>query len=126
GLFVPWVWVLAHGLDPHLLSGLWPAAWPLGLAAALVWLKGGLAPRWRPGLPAGDMVVWMEGAARLAGKGLARLARAGAAPMPNLYPVHVRMTRTLLWMERKITALPVAGLLILGLGGLLWLVARWS
>ncbi|HMB37534.1 MAG TPA: complex I subunit 5 family protein [Wenzhouxiangellaceae bacterium] len=130
GLVVPWIWVLVHGLDPHLLSGLWPATWPLALAAAIVvasvWLKRGLAPRWRPGLPAGDLVVWLEGAARLAGKGLTRLARAGAAPLPNLYPVHVRMTRTLLWMERKITALPVAGFLILGLGGLLWLVTRVS
>ena len=125
GLVVPWAWALVHGLDPHLLSGLWPATWPLVLAASLVWLKGGLAPRWRLGLPAGDLVVWLEGAARLAGTGLGRLARAGAAPLPNLYPVHVRMTRTLLWVERKITALLVAGLLILGLGGLLWLVARW-
>lgn len=125
GLVVPWAWVLAHGLDPHLLSGLWPATWPLALAAALVWLKSGLAPRLRADLPAGDLVVLMEGAARLAGKGLARLAEAGAAPRPNLYPVHVRMTRVLLWVERKITALPVAGLLILGLGGLLWL-ATWA
>ena len=125
GLVVPWVWVLVNGLDPHLLSGLWPATWPLVLAAGLVWLRSGLAPRWNPALPAGDLVIWLEGAARLAGRGLARLGNAGAAQLPNLYPVHVRMIRALLWIERKITALPVAGLLILGLGGLLWLVARW-
>jgi len=125
GLVVPWGWALWHGLDPHLLTGLWPSLWPLAIAAGLVWLKAGLAPGWMPSLPAGDLVVWLERFVEAMGRQLARLANASAGSLPNLYPVHVRMTRALLWTERKITSLPVAGFLILGLGGLLWLVT-WS
>lgn len=124
GLLLPWGWALGHGLDPHLASGLWPAAWPLALAAGLIGAKTVLVPHRTLELPAGDLVVWLEAAARRIGIGVAWLSRAGAVPLPNLYPVHVRMTRTLLWLERKITALPVAGVLILGLGGLLWLITR--
>jgi len=104
---------------------LWPSLWPLAIAAGLVWLKAGLAPGWMPSLPAGDLVVWLERFVEAMGRQLARLANASAGSLPNLYPVHVRMTRALLWTERKITSLPVAGFLILGLGGLLWLVT-WS
>jgi len=125
GLVVPWAWALGQGLDPHLLSALWPASWPLALAALLIWLKAGLAPRWRLRLPAGDLVVWLERAVELAGRG-ARAAHAGSASLPNLYPVHVRVTRSLLWLERRMTSLPVAGLLILAFGGLVWLIARFA
>ena len=126
GLFVPWAWALGHGLDPHLLSALWPASWPLALAASLILLKGGLVPRWRLRLPAGDLVVGLERAAEMATSGLARAAQAGGASLPNLYPVHVRLIRSMSWLERKMTSLPVAGLLILAIGGLLWLVARFA
>ncbi|MGK7295843.1 MAG: complex I subunit 5 family protein [Candidatus Wenzhouxiangella sp. M2_3B_020] len=128
GLVVPWTWAIAHGLDPHVASALWPSAWPLALAAAIVvtivWLQARIVPYRQMALPAGDLVVWLERGARLLAAGLARLAAAGSASLPNLYPVHVRATRTLLWVERRITSLPVAGVLILGLGGLLWLVTR--
>lgn len=124
GLVVPWIWAVSHGLDLHLLGALWPAAWPLALAAVLVGLKTVLAPKRALELPAGDLVVLVErGAARLA-RALHRAAGIGRVRIPNLYPVHVRVTRSLLWVERKITSLPVAGVLILGLGGLLWLVSR--
>lgn len=125
GLVVPWAWAQGNGLDLHLLSGLWSATWPLAIAAGLVWLKAGLAPRRALHLPAGDLVVWLERAVGAAGAGLRRLADASMGSLPNLYPVHVRMTRVLLWTERKITSLPVAGFLILALGGLLWLVT-WA
>jgi len=38
--------------------------------------------------------------------------------------VHVRITLMGLWLERKMSAMPVAGALILALGGLLWLVGH--
>ena len=127
GLVVPWAWALFHGLDPHLLSGLWPSLWPLLLAVVLAFATVGLktvfAPRASISVPAGDLIVWLERLIGQAGNVLARLAEASMRPLPNLYPVHVRMTRTLLWTERKITSLPVAGFLILALGGLLWLVS---
>jgi len=128
GLLVPWFWAVSHGLDLHLAGALWPAAWPLALAAALIGLKTlleeVLAPNRAIELPAGDLVVVLERAATRLAALARRLAGIGQIRMPNLYPVHVRLTRALLWLERKMTSLPVAGLLILGLGGLLWLVAR--
>ncbi|MEX2499452.1 MAG: complex I subunit 5 family protein [Wenzhouxiangellaceae bacterium] len=124
GFLIPWWWAVSHGLELHLPGALWPAAWPLALAAALIALKTVLAPNRTMELPAGDLVVVLErGVARLVAV-LVRIASARIGPPPNLYPVHVRLTRALLWLERKMTSLPVAGLLILGLGGLLWLVAR--
>ena len=131
GLVVPWAWALGHGLDLHLLSALWPAVWPLVLAAAIIGaasvVTNGLkTPPRTPALPAGDLVVWLESAAGLAGKELAHATQAGSVSVPSLYPVHVRVTRSLLWLERRMTSLPVAGLLILGLGGVLWLVARFA
>jgi len=125
GLAVPWAWALGHGLDPHVSTAIWPALWPLIVAAVVVWLKAWLAPGRGVRLPAGDLVVWLERVIEVAGRRLARLADAGPGGLPNLYPVHVRMTRLFLWTERKITSLPVAGVLILGLGGILWLVTQW-
>lgn len=121
GLAVPWAWAVAHRLDLHLLAGLWPSLWPLAIAAGLIGLKALIARRWTPSLPAGDVVVVLESFVQATGKRLARLAHATMRGPPNLYPVHVRLTRALLWTERKITLLPVAGFLILALGGLLWL-----
>ena len=92
------------------------------IAALVVGLKSALMPGWTLGLPAGDLVVWLERFFGAANMRVARVAEASLGSLPNLYPVHVRMTRALLWTERKITSLPVAGFLILALGGLLWLV----
>ena len=122
GLVVPWAWAVGHGLELHLAAGLWPATWPLAIAALVVGLKSALMPGWTLGLPAGDLVVWLERFFGAANMRVARVAEASLGSLPNLYPVHVRMTRALLWTERKITSLPVAGFLILALGGLLWLV----
>ncbi len=124
GLLLPWTWACSHGLDLHLAGALWPAAWPLALAAALIAFKRLLAPKLEIDVPAGDLVVVLEKAAGGLGAATRRVAGSGQFQIPNLYPVHVRLTRALLWLERKMTSLPVAGLLILGLGGLLWLVAR--
>lgn len=122
GLVVPWAWAVGYGLELHLAAGLWPATWPLAVAAVLIWLKSGLMPGRALELPPGDLLVWLERWLRAAGKLVDRVAGTDAGSLPNLYPVHVRMTRALLWSERKITSLPVAGFLILALGGLLWLV----
>ncbi|MBS3743784.1 MAG: hypothetical protein KGY48_05485 [Wenzhouxiangellaceae bacterium] len=124
GLILPWAWAVTHGLDLHLAGALWPAAWPLALAAALIASRRLLAPKLEIDVPAGDLVVVLEKAAGGLGAATRRIAGGGHFQIPNLYPVHVRLTRALLWLERKMTSLPVAGLLILGLGGLLWLVAR--
>jgi len=126
GLVVPWAWAFAHGLDAHVFPALWPALWPLVLASALVWTKARYLPGRRIELPPGDGVVWLESAVHSIRRALAWMAHAGTVALPNLYPVHVRATRTLLWVERRITSLPVAGVLILGLGGLLWLATRWA
>lgn len=124
GLVLPWTWAVSHGLDLHLAGALWPAAWPLALAAALIASRRLLAPRLEIDVPAGDLVVVLEKAAGRLDAATRRIAGSGHFQIPNLHPVHVRLTRALLWLERKMTSLPVAGLLILGLGGLLWLVAR--
>lgn len=126
GLFVPWTWMYAHGLHPHLLGGLWPATWPLLLAAGLIVLAGRAARIRLPEWPAGDIVVAFERLAARLGAGLHRLAGAGGFEWPNLYPVHVRVNAVFLWAERRMSALPVAGALILGVGGLLWLAAWWG
>lgn len=123
-LVVPWSWSLDHRLTPDLLHALWPSTWPLLIAAALiagagVLRRAGRAPQ-LPVIPAGDLVVPLE---RLAGAVIRALARPGIRPsLPNLYPLHVRLTRGLIHAERKMTALPGAGILILAVGGLLWWV----
>ncbi|MDT8439042.1 MAG: proton-conducting transporter membrane subunit [Wenzhouxiangellaceae bacterium] len=121
-LFVPWAWLAIHDLDAHLLGGLWAASWPLLLAAGLIALLRGL-PR-PPALPAGDLVILYQSLARYVVTVLGRIAGLQGRALPNLHPVHVRLNARFLDLEQRLTALPVAGLLVLGIGGLLWLFAR--
>lgn len=130
GLLLPWAWAIGQPLGQHMLPALWPSIWPLALAAVLVWAwrraHRDAVVRLSSKVPPGDLVVWPERAARLVGTRLARVAHLGSVPLVNFYPIHVRITRLFLWLERKLTSLPVAGVLILGLGGALWLISRWS
>jgi formate hydrogenlyase subunit 3/multisubunit Na+/H+ antiporter MnhD subunit len=124
GFAVPWFWGLGHGLDPDLVHGFWPALWPLLAAAVLVWTATRVTRIRIPGIPAGDLVVPLETAVVKVAAVLHRLAHPDRRFRLNLYPVHVRITMMGLWLERKMSALPVAGALILAMGGLLWWVAR--
>jgi len=122
-LGVPWAWLHGSELDPHLLHGLWPATWPLLLAAVILAAWRRMRPGRCPALPPGDLVVPLE--AGLAGLGRVprRLAERRLPTLPNLYRLHVRIIAVFLWAERKMSAMPVAGALILGVGGLLWWVS---
>jgi len=123
-LVLPWAWALDHGLGPDLLHALWPSTWPLLTAAALIAGAAVLKRTGRtlrvPAIPAGDLVVPLERIAaalvRVAGQRRTRLS------LPNLYPLHARLSQGFLWAERKMTALPGAGVLILAVGGVLWWV----
>ncbi len=126
GFAIPWLWGFSHGLDPDLLHALWPSLWPLLAAAALVWTVGHATRRRMPGIPAGDLVVPLEAAVTAIGDRLRQLARPNRRFRLKLYPVHVRITLMGHWLERKMSALPVAGALILALGGLLWLASQVS
>lgn len=123
GFALPWLWGLSQGLDPDLAHGLWPALWPMLAAAALIGAARHVRRIHLPEIPAGDLVVPLERAAAAAVDRLGRLARPNRRYRINLYPVHVRITTLGLWLERKMSALPVAGALILALGGLLWLAS---
>ena len=114
---VPWTWAVLAGLAfmPG-LAALWDSTWPLLLAAALVaaharWL------RIRPRLPEGDAIVLFEALAR-------RLHR----PPPELPASNPgrRVARHLLIradaVDRYLQELPLAGLVILLVGGVLWLL----
>jgi len=123
GLVVPWLWASGLGLPPNLIDALWPATWPLILAAALIALKGQMARGLMPRIPAGDLVVPVERGLRNTLHAIHRHLHPGILRPPNLYPVHLRVIAIMLWLERRMIALPVAGLLILAIGGLFWLLA---
>ncbi len=113
----PWTWAILTGLelspDP---AGLWNSTWPLLLAAGLVaiharWL------RFRPNIPEGDVVVLFESLARMLHRRPPDLpaARSGR-----------RVARRLLVradaLDRYLKDLSLAGLVILLVGGVLWLL----
>jgi len=124
GLAVPWLWGLSHSLDPQPGHALWPSLWPLLVAAMLVWVARRM-PRFRiPEIPAGDLVVPLEAPLGALVARLRRVADSDRRYRVKLYPVHVRITLMGLWLERKMSAMPVAGALILALGGLMWLASR--
>ncbi|MFU8877009.1 MAG: complex I subunit 5 family protein [Wenzhouxiangellaceae bacterium] len=126
-MLLPWLWALWTGLP--LLKGLLAvvsSAWPLLLAFALVVLWRLRGPTGAIELPAGDLVVALE---RL----VARLAplwfdppRPGFSRGPISLPPTERFRRRLTAIESRITTVPLAGFLILAIGGLIWLVAWWA
>lgn len=122
GLVVPWLWGLFHGLDPDLGHSVWPSLWPLLAVATLLWATRRAARVRLPEIPAGDLVVPLERAAAAIARRWRDLRQTDAHDPLNLYPLHVRVTLLGLWLERKMSALPIAGSLILALGGLLWLI----
>lgn len=120
-LVLPWAWLLYHGLDAHLLHGLWPATWPLLLAAGLIMLR---PKKLSWSLPAGDLLLPIEAVLRRARQRWGGLVHLHRRPLPNLYPVHVRLTAAFLNLESRMGLIPVAGTLVLGIGALLWVVHR--
>ncbi len=116
-VLVPWTWALLSGLAiAPTLSTTWDAIWPLLLVAGLIAAHA----RWmriHPRIPEGDAVVLFETL-------LNRLRK----PLPSLPGTEPgrRVVRRLLIhsdvLDRHLKDLPMAGLVILLVGALLWLL----
>jgi formate hydrogenlyase subunit 3/multisubunit Na+/H+ antiporter MnhD subunit len=114
---VPWAWAVLAGLAylPG-LAALWDGIWPLLLAAALVTVHA----RWlhfRPNVPEGDAVVLFE-----------TLAKRMRRPSPGSSPTAPGRRVVQRWLirsdalDRHLQDLPLAGLVILLVAGVLWLL----
>ncbi|HUG25650.1 complex I subunit 5 family protein [Piscinibacter sp.] len=132
--------VIAASVMPWLQAGLdgiarvpdashaWDATWPavLALAAAWVWRRFGAAA-WMPAIPEGDLLApatatvaalrraWQ----RVVQWGTAADAMAAAAAL-RLKASRARFASIVQQMESSLVTLPVAGVLLLSLTGLLW------
>ena len=117
GALVPWAWVILSDLVflPD-LAAIWGSLWPLLLAFVLVMIHARWM-RFHPKVPEGDVVVLFEAVAR-------KLRR----PPPELQAFNPgrRVVRRLLvrsdGLDRHLRELPLAGLVILLVGGVLWLL----
>lgn len=132
GVLVPWVYALAGGFALEFAPDkLLASLWPLGLAALLVlaWTRlSGAAVR----LPEGDLVVPIERLVSLLG---GRLRRANGTrteasddedDTPHTPGQASRLVAQLLQLEALQRRLPVAGLALLAVGGLLWLLTLFG
>ncbi len=114
---VPWTWaILADLVYLPDLAGLWDSLWPLLLAVVLVTVHARWV-RFRPNIPEGDVVVLFEALAR----------KLGRLPpgLPSSDPGRRVMRRLLVRadvLDRHLKELPLAGLVILLVGGVLWLL----
>ncbi|MBX3187225.1 MAG: NADH dehydrogenase [Labilithrix sp.] len=102
GLWVPWALLLAFtvvfffviALRAHALralatpSAIGAAAWPVGAGAALAWIasRAGRRGATLPKIPAGDVVVVVEAAARRAGAAVSLTQRAAAPLVRAIQP----------------------------------------
>ena len=117
GILTPWAWALLTGLNvlPAPID-LWDSTWPLLIAVAII----AAHQRWLPvrlKLPEGDAVVLFE-----------RLVHALHRPFPTLPPNTLgrRVVRRSLIrsdaVDRHLRELPLAGMTILLVGALLWVL----
>jgi formate hydrogenlyase subunit 3/multisubunit Na+/H+ antiporter MnhD subunit len=117
---LPWVWAARHELlIAPTIASVWAATWPLLLAATLL----GAALRLRvPGvaLPPGDVLVPIE-------RTLRGVREPAVAPDRRRPATGAWIARTLATAvgvaEARLRELPAVGLVLLALGGLLWLVS---
>lgn len=127
GWVVPWMWVASRGLAVGLSpSKLWDATWPLLLAAALIAM---LAGRLRaPVVPEGDIVVPLERAVRAVVGGFGAVGRATRGALGELRPTPRRplgpLAEGISRAEARLRHLPVAGLVLLGVGAAAWLLLQ--
>ena len=132
GVLVPWAFAVGSGHAVSFSPGrLVDSLWPLILAGVLVlaWTR---LVRAAPQLPEGDLVVPIERLLRL---GAGRLRRASGAHVDTSDTEDAVATeadqvpawvKQLLELERLQRRLPVAGLALLLVGGLLWLLTLFG
>ncbi|WP_223846338.1 complex I subunit 5 family protein [Wenzhouxiangella sp. AB-CW3] len=116
-LVVPWAWaVLAELTIAITARALWDSAWPILLAAAVIVVHA-RGMRLRIRIPEGDAIVVFEA--------LARRLRTPAPSLPGVESGRRAVRRLLIKADvpdRHLRDLPLAGLMILLVGGLLWVL----
>lgn len=118
-----WPWWLAAGSDlvyPPGSYALFAALWPLAAATAIIVVHSLLFARFRPQLPEGDLVVILDILLRQRAPQL-RLDQ-GA---PGRRFRYIKPGPWLRRLESRQRHLPLAGLTMLVIGGLLWLLLWW-
>jgi formate hydrogenlyase subunit 3/multisubunit Na+/H+ antiporter MnhD subunit len=121
GLALPWWQVAATtGVTLPDLGTLRDALWPAAAAAALAWA-------WRrargpaPTLPAGDLLVPLQGGLMAAGRTWHRARRAvDWPPRWPVAPIAPRVAALIRHVEAALVRLPAAGVVLLTLVALLW------
>lgn len=117
-LSVPWLWASHAGLlAPPTLASVWAAIWPLLVAAGIVRAAARLG---RPGvrLPEGDVVVLFErAAARVPAQPLVERRSPGRAAQPRAAWAGLVQA-----LESTLRDIPMVGLVMLLVGGLISLV----
>ncbi len=117
-LVAPW-WLAANSNLVAPLSSyvLFAAVWPLAAAAAIIAVHALLFARLLPKLPGGDLVVILDA---LLEQRAPRLRFDRTAPSRRF--INFKPARWLRRLERQQRQLPLAGLTMLVIGGLLWLL----
>lgn len=120
-VLAPWTLALASDLlYPLTLQALTAAAWPLALAALVIWIHARLFNGWRLQLPEGDLVVLIEA--------MAHRRFRPVRTSPRRRTVYWRLPAPGPWLrgiERQQRHLPIAGLMMLLAGALMWLLLWW-
>ncbi len=121
-LLLPWMWAIHQDLLYSLtLRSAWSAMWPILIALVVVLSTARLLPEKRTVLPEGDLVVALEALARRLVAGRDRIK--GPDALPALGSQRA-WSQPLAALEKYLCRLPVAGLLMLSIGGLIW-VGAW-
>jgi len=119
-LTLPWIWAYEQDLLYSLtLVSAWSATWPVLLALTVVAASTRLMPGRKAVLPEGDLIVILE---RLASS-IAGMRQKNRLRATTSFRSQQAWRRPFEIIERQLCRLPLAGLLMLLTGALIWLAA---
>ncbi len=122
-LTLPWIWALSQNLIYSLtLVSAWSASWPVLIAVVALITTTRVQHGKKSALPEGDLVVPVEKLIRSLVSRMNRLQWPRSRASARAQPV---WNRPLAAIEKSLCRLPVAGLMMLLIGALVWLSA-WA